>query len=104
MTVLTALFLIDNLIVMFTHKATNFTSSNLFSYFAYNDTFTADDGFRFAIALPYNDEDIFEKLEFIAYIESEDFTVDPKLENKTNLELHNCTEEELDDFYPINDS
>ena len=89
---------------MFTHKATNFTSSNLYSYFTYNDIFTADNGFRFAIALPNNNEDIFEKVEFFANITYYDFTVDPPLFNITILNFHNCTEKELDDFYPITDS
>ena len=57
---------------MFTYKATNFTSSNLYSYFTYNDIFTADNGFRFAIALPNNNEDIFEKVEFFANIKDYD--------------------------------
>ena len=91
--------------VMFNHKGTNFGSFNLNSHFTYNDTFTANDGFRLAIGIPYADEDIYDKLKFETGISSWDYIAEPSQPKvMTKLELHNCTDDELDKFYPINDS
>ena len=89
---------------MLNYKAANFGSFDLNSYFTPNVTFTADNGFRFAIGIPYAGEDIYDKLEIEAVMTSFDFTKSSDHFKITSFEMHSCTEEELDNFYPINDS
>ena len=89
---------------MFKHKGSNLGSFNLNSHFTHNDTSTADNGFRLAIGIFNYDEEIYDKLELYAAVWSADFTIDPPLDLFTEVELHSCTNEELDSFYPINES
>ena len=90
---ITLTFFANKIIVMATHKGSNFSTLSADNYFTYNDTFTQEDDFRLAFGLDgqVDDLELSVKMSYSNYLVGEF--------NETTFELHTCTEEELGEFY-----
>ena len=95
-------FLANNIYAMYTHKGNNVSNSTRYSFFKFSEKFTVKDDLRFAVGF-YEDEKIFEYVDLVAGIYRSDWIIRNE-ENVDELELHPCSDEELDGFYPIRES
>ena len=87
--------------VMFINSNSQLTFSVLSGYFPPTQPVKQSDGFQVAFGyfLPDDDEDIL--LNVKAAIDKMDPTIEEEEDYFVNLELHDCTQEELDSFYTI---
>ena len=73
-TTMTALLLANNLVAMFTYSGSIFSSSVMDSNYSYNDTFTQNDGLRFAFMIPNYDSHLKDKIALELYMIDQDST------------------------------
>ena len=95
---------------MFNFKGSRFSAFIADQVFSYNETFTEDDGFRIAIGFDpgygaeLDGESFYDYLDLSVNIYKADFTKNPPEEILIKLDLHTCTDEDFEQFYPVKDS
>ena len=92
---------------MFNHNDSKISAYIADSAFAWNNTITQEDGFHIAVGFDPRygaKENITDYLELSVWKFSGDYTGETRNETYTEINLHTCTDEDLNQFYQIKNS
>ena len=111
LSLLSLLFCLQSLQILFQYKGTSFTSSRIEGHYSQDYNFTEDSGFQIAVGIHnygHTAIDIVDPSKYLS-IKAELFSYNDKDgEIEEEIELHDCTKEELQGdqskFYPLKKS